>query len=127
MSGAPILGGNVNGNGNGLGRNLWSGKVSLKSLEEIKIAGCELKWVFKGERKASKGEKAGEVGGYVGSSGVLGEKTNFWAGGEEGLKEGKVGYGKGMRAFWPEMGELKMEGEMRVRKMREFCPFSLSS
>ena len=125
MSGAGSAGSgaNVNGNGNGLGGNLWSGKVNLKSLEEVKIAGCELAWVFKGERKASKGEKAGEVGGYVGFSGVLGEKTNFWAGGENGLMEGKAGCGKGMRALWPEMGELKMEGEMRVRKMREFCPF----
>ena len=117
MSGAGTLGGD-------LGMGGFEGKVNLKSLEEVKIAGCELTWLFKGERKASKGEKSVEVGGYVGFSGVLGEKTKFWAGGEEGLKDGKGGYGKGTRAFWPEMGELKMEGEMRVRKTREFGFFT---
>ncbi|KAK0117388.1 hypothetical protein ONS96_013218 [Cadophora gregata f. sp. sojae] len=96
------------------------GKVNFRRDEEVKIAKCELTWAFKGEKVVTEEEKCAEVGWYVGYSGVLGEKTCFWGGSEGGLREGRVDERRGMRAFWPEMGELKMEGEMRVRKTREF-------
>ncbi|XMA13614.1 hypothetical protein WAI453_006405 [Rhynchosporium graminicola] len=84
--------------------------------EETKINECELAFRHKDETEIDEEVKNGEIGWSVGLSAVLGEKTAFWAGGEELLKEGKVDEENGMRAFWPDMGELKYEGETRAKR-----------
>ncbi|KAG4434894.1 hypothetical protein IFR05_009624 [Cadophora sp. M221] len=88
-------------------------------VEEMKVSSCELAFEFDGERVVGEEEKMREVGWYVAYSGVLGEKTCFWAGGEESLREGKVDEVGGMRAFWPDSSELKVEGETRARKTHQ--------
>ncbi|KAL2072951.1 hypothetical protein VTL71DRAFT_10275 [Oculimacula yallundae] len=87
--------------------------------DERKIVECGLK--FKDQTEGGDYEQSmkREVGWSSGRSAVLGEKTAFWAGGEEVLKEGKVDEENGMRAFWPDMSELKTEGEMRAKKTRQ--------
>ncbi len=68
-----------------------------------------------------------EVGFSSGYSRVLGERTNFWAGWEDQLTEGKREVdGCATRAYWPEQNELKFEGEQRLRKMGEISLFILS-
>lgn len=65
------------------------------------------------------GTKSGRRGAYSSSaySKVLGERTNIWAGDEEGrCAEGKRPVGqKDVRAYWPDVTELKAEGELRFR------------
>ncbi|CAL3973427.1 unnamed protein product [Diplocarpon coronariae] len=64
-----------------------------------------------------------EDGGSASYSKFLGEKTAVWGGDEEHIVEGKKSAASiKMRAFWPDMVELKAEGEGRVmnREPRRF-------
>lgn len=96
-----------------------SGKVPEE--DTFKVNECELAYAWEDEVLPTEEEMMREVGWSVAFSPVLGEKTCFWAGGEEELTEGRV-VEEGMRAFWPKGEEYKIEGEFRLRKTREYLP-----